>query len=556
MSNKWWMEGVGYQIYLKTFYDSDNDGIGDIQGVIQKLDYIKDLGIDFIWLSPFNTSPMDDNGYDISDFYDVNKLFGSLNDLKQLIETAHKLDIKIVMDLVLNHTSDEHPWFIESRRNKTNKYRDYYIWHKGTSGGFPNNWGSFFGGSAWKLDNTTNEYYMKIFSDKMPDLNWENENMRNELYSMINWWIDFGMDGFRVDAISHIDRDRSFENSKLANGKTVVLDTSKFSNLPKVHIYLKDMSKNVFKKRGVMTVGEVGGEPTSHDVLSYAGYESQELDIVFTFDHMWCFDSDSHNTNLLGMKKVFKRYQNGLFDKGWNTLYWENHDQIRHLSKYGDTEKYHKESAKMLCLALYFMWGTPFVYNGQEIGMYNYPFEKIENFNDVSIHTRYELLKKQGADLDEFIAQQAFETRDNARTAMQWDNTKYAGFTKRKNDMLINPNYTKINVLQQQKDKNSILNFHKKVFKIRKSELYKNILIYGKFKMLFEEHENVLSYVRTYKNKSIIVVANFFEKQAVIELSDIDTDKLIISNYTNICKHSEGLILRPYEAMAFELENI
>lgn len=557
MIKKWWMEGVGYQLYIKTFFDSDNDGIGDLQGVIKKLDYIKELGIDFIWLSPFNKSPMDDNGYDISDFYDINKVFGNFGDLKELIDKAHKKDIKIVMDLVLNHTSDEHPWFIESRKSKTNKYRDYYIWREGKGEKQPNNWGSFFGGSAWKKEDVTGEYYMKIFSDKMPDLNWENKKMRQELYDMTNWWIDFGIDGFRVDAISHIDRDRTFEDSKLADGGSIVLDTSKFSNLPKVHKYLKEIAKKVLKKRNVMTVGEVGGEPSGEDVLKYAGYDSKELDLVFTFDHMWCFKTVSKGnleTNLLDIKKVFNRYQTELFGKSWNTLYWENHDQIRHVSKYGNTGKYHSESAKMLCLALYFMWGTPFVYNGQEIGMYNYPFKNIEDFNDVSIHTRYEILKEEGKNLEEFIVGQAFETRDNARTAMQWGNTKYAGFTQAENDILINPNYKDINVESQQKNSKSILNFYKKVFELRKSEKYKNVLTYGKFEMLFKNDKNVLYYVRTYDEMKIMVVANFFEKEIETDLSDFDTEKTIISNYTTIHRSEGKILLRPYEAFAFELK--
>ena len=554
MNNKWWMVGIGYQIYLKTFFDSNNDGIGDLQGITQKLDYIKELGIDFIWICPFNKSPMDDNGYDVSDFYDVNEIFGSLSDIKKLIDEAHKKDIRIIMDLVLNHTSDEHPWFVESKKTKTNKYRDYYIWREGKNGKEPNNWGAFFGGSAWNKNDETDEYYMKIFSDKMPDLNWENTQMRQELYAMINWWIDTGVDGFRVDAISHIDRDRMFEDSTLDKENNIVLDTSKFSNLPKVHMYLKEMTKEVFSKRNVMTVGEVGGDPSSEDVLAYAGYDSKELDMVFTFDHMWCFDKKTLKTNLLDLKKVFNRYQKGLFSRGWNTLYWENHDQIRVMSKYGNTGKYHKESAKMLCLVLYFMWGTPFVYNGQEIGMCNYPFKQIEEFNDVSIHTRYEIAKKEGVDSEEFIALHAFETRDNARTAMQWDDCKYAGFTKAPNSILINPNHKSINVKKQQADEGSILNFYKRIFALRKSEEYKNVLTYGKFEMLFEEDENVISYSREYEEKKILVAANFFEEETRVDLSGFTIYSILISNYDTTYSDGGELILRSYEAVAFEIK--
>jgi len=554
VKNKWWMEAVGYQIYQKTFFDSNGDGIGDLQGIIRKLDYIADLGIDFIWLCPFNKSPMDDNGYDVSDFYDVNEMFGSLDDLKELISEAHKKGIRIVMDLVLNHTSDEHPWFLESRKSKTNKYRDYYIWRAGKNGKEPNNWASFFGGSAWNKTNETGEYYMKIFSDKMPDLNWENSDMRQELYAMINWWIDIGIDGFRVDAISHLDRDGTFADSALDKEGSIILDTSKFSNLPKVHIYLKEMNRKIFCKRGIMTVGEVGGEPSIEDVFAYAGYKSKELDMVFTFDHMWCFERPPLKTNLLVLKKVFKRYQEGLYGKGWNTLYWENHDQIRIVSKYGDVEKYHEASAKMLCLSLYFMWGTPFIYNGQEIGMSNYPFKKIEEFNDVSIHTRYEETKKEGRNLDEFIRKQSFESRDNARTAMQWDDSVYAGFTDSETDILINPNYKSTNAEKQNNDQNSILNFYKNVIKLRKSEKYKDILVYGKFKMLFEKDEKVLAYIRQYKKRKILVIANFFKEETEIDLSNYCIKKLIISNYPSICSGENSLTLRGYEALAFEIK--
>ena len=550
---KWWMEAIGYQIYPKTFFDSNDDGIGDLNGIASKIDYLKYLGVDFIWIGPFNKSPMDDNGYDISDFYDVNEIFGTIEDAKNLIKKCHENNIKVVMDLVLNHTSDEHPWFLESKKSIDNKYRDYYIWKPSKNGEEPNNWGSFFGGSCWNKTKETDEYYMKIFSDKMPDLNWEYEPMKEELYTMINWWITQGVDGFRVDAVSHLEKEQSFEDSNMESEYEHKLDTSKFSNLPKVHKHLKDLNQKIFSKKDILTVGEVGGDPSNESVLEYAGYDSKELNMVFTFDHLWKFDKDSKKTNLLELKKTMNTFQTGLFNKGWNTLYWENHDQIRVMSKYGDTETHHSESAKMLCATLYFMWGTPYIYNGQEIGMYNYPFKKIADFQDVVIKTYYSEAKRLNMDLEKFIRKSAFETRDNARTAMQWSNTAKAGFTKGNTDVLINPNYKIINVEDQMKNPNSILNFYKQVLAYRKDERYKELINYGKFEMEYPNDEHVFVYKRVLKNKKILLVANFFKDTYQFEYDNLQYKKLLVSNYDKINFKNNIITLKPFEVFVVEL---
>lgn len=564
MKKKWWMEAVGYQIYPRSFYDSNGDGIGDINGVIRKLDYLKDLGINMIWLCPFYKSPMDDNGYDVSDYFDIAKEYGTLEDVKNLIREAHDRDIKVVADLVLNHTSDEHPWFIESRKSKDNPYRDYYIWKPGKidENGLevePTNWASFFGGSAWRKNELTNEYYMKIFSNKMPDLNWKNENLREEIYKMTTWWIDTGIDGFRVDAVSHIARDNSFSDSKKENDEKYVGDWNKFSNLPKVHDHLKELNEKVLSKYDVMTVGEVGGDATVEDALKYAGFDSDEFNMVFNFSHNWCNNGhdaknyDEIETDLIKLKKALSKWQEGLYSKAWNPLYWLNHDHPRVASMYGNIKEYHNKSCKMLCNSLYFMWGTPFIYNGEEIGMTNYPFTKIEEFNDVAIHNQYNILKAEGKNTEEFLTSIALRSRDNARTPMQWNKGENAGFTSGKPWMKVNPNKTKINVEDQLKDDDSILSHYKKVIELRKNREYKDVIVYGDYKLLDKDNETVYSYLRSYNDKKILVISNFFDVETTLNIDNLYPKKIIISNYSDSSSDLSELTLRPFESIIFEV---
>ncbi|WP_197724337.1 glycoside hydrolase family 13 protein [Haploplasma axanthum] len=551
---KWWMEKIGYQIYPKSFYDSNNDGIGDINGIKQKLHYLNNLGIDLIWICPFYDSPMDDNGYDVRDFFNVAREFGTVNDFKELLKEAKKYDIKIILDLVLNHTSDEHKWFIESKSSSNNSKRDYYIWKDGkiVDGKElpPTNWGSFFGGSAWKKDSITNMYYMKIFSDKMPDLNWSNKELRLEMMSVAKWWLDLGIDGFRIDAVSHLDR-APFEDSRLGSG--IVLDWNKFSNLPKVHEYLKEMNKEVFSKYDALTVGEVGGAASIDSALQYSGFNSKELSMVFNFDHNWCNNLNEINdykdlrTNVIDLKHVFNKWQEAFKTEGWLPLNWLNHDQPRLMSQYGD-QKFFKESAKMLATSLYLMRGTPFIYQGEEIGMTNYPFEKFEDFKDISSINYYKELK----DISdtEKIFRVSKSSRDNARTPIQWDNSKYAGFSKVEPWININPNYHDINVLNNLEDSDSIFNHYKQIIKLRKTN---NTLIYGTYKQLDLMNEKIYIYERESNNSLFLVINSFSNKDEEYDLENYYIDDVLLSNYKTTSFEKKILQLKPYESIVLKV---
>lgn len=565
MERKWWQEAVGYQIYPKTFKDSNNDGIGDIQGIISKLSYLKHLGVNLLWICPFYKSPMDDNGYDVSDYFEVNKIFGSLDDVKELIEKAHELEIKIILDLVMNQTSDEHSWFIESRKNLTNDKRDYYIWKKGKideNGNLkePNNWASFFGGSCWKYDETTNEFYMKIFSDKMPDLNWENEKMREEMKKMICWWLDNGADGFRVDAIAHLAKDQSFADSEMEkDGFGYCPDWQKFSNRDRLYDYLTELNQDVFSKYDCLTIGEVGGGASTADALRYSGFDVNRFSMVFTFDHCWengAFGSldkqdDEIKTNLVNLKRIFARWQNDLYGKCYNPLYWLNHDHPRVISQYGNVGRYHKESGKMLATTLHMMWGMPFIYNGEEIGMTNVDYDDINDFNDVSAKNAY----------NQFVGELGKEqvlrylrrcSRDNARTPMQWSSEKYAGFSEVEPVVKVVGNYKWINVESNLKDEDSILNHYRKLIQLRRNSEYSDIIIDGSFTLIDEDNPNVFSYLRRYNGRSLLVVSNFFEKETKIGYG-YKMLKVVLSNYHHNDYNLNDLTLRPYESIIFEI---
>ena len=564
---KWWKEGVGYQIYPKSFCDSNGDGIGDLKGIISKLDYLAYLGINIIWLCPVYQSPMDDNGYDVSDYYQIAQEFGTIEEFKQLLEEAKKRDIKIVMDLVLNHTSDEHPWFVEARKSVDSPYRDYYIWQKGKVDEWgnetePTNWASFFTPSCWEKDEVTNEYYMHIFSRKMPDLNWSNDKMRESLYEMVTWWLDLGIDGFRVDAVAHLDRDFTFSDSTIYSHGKYKEDWSKFSNLPRVHTYLKELNEKVLSKYDIFTVGEVGGGAGVEDALKYAATQSQELDMVFTFDHCWLnkgFDSLdekwSNRTNLIELKQVFKKWQSGLYEKAWNPLYWLNHDHPRVMSQYGEPVHYHKESGKMLATTLLMMWGTPFIYNGEEIGMINANYDQLEDYRDVSTLEKIKRLKEENYP-DELIKRYINVTsRDNARTPMQWNDEENAGFTTGTPWIKVNQNYQYINVKNQVEDPDSILQHYRQLIELRRFSSYKDVIVYGDYTLLNEHHPNVYAYLRTYENKKLLVVSNFFEQPAIICLTKWTAKKILLSNYKDSSTQLGCLSLRPYESIVFEIES-
>lgn len=564
MLKKWWMESVGYQIYPKSFFDSNADGIGDLLGIHEKLEYLNELGINLIWICPFYDSPMDDNGYDVRDYYKVNPDFGQIEDVKKLLDKAHSLGIKVIMDFVLNHTSDEHRWFIESKKSVDNPYRDYYIWHEGKiKNGVkvePTNWGSFFGGSCWNYDLTTDSYYMKIFSNKMPDLNWENPKVQQEIIDIGKWWCDFGMDGFRIDAISHIARDQFVDIKK--RDEKYPLDWTKFSNLPKVHEHLKKLNKELFTPNQLLTIGEVGGQASIEEAKKYAGFGSNELSMVFNFDHNWCNNLDESKnpkklkTNLLDLKRVFNKWQTAFKDDGWVPLNWLNHDQPRLMSQYGD-KKYPLKSAKMLATALHMKRGTPFIYQGEEIGMTNYPFEDVDDFDDISSKSAYYgALEKNPDDPIQALKIAALKSRDHARTAMQWSKDEFAGFSEYNPQVLVNRNYRKINVGSQLKDDNSLLNHYKKLIAIRRTGHYHEIITYGSYEQLEMDNEYLYIYKRILNENVLLVINSFSRKKHIYDISRFNIKNVLLSNYKT-CKINKGkLTMRPFESLVFEIEEI
>lgn len=558
IEKKWWMQAVGYQIYPRTFYDANQDGVGDLRGIITKLDYLNELGIDLIWIGPFYRSPMDDNGYDVSDFYDVDPMFGSLDDAKELIEKAHAKGIRIILDLVLNHTSDEHPWFMEARSSVDNPKRDYYIWQKGkkVEGKLlpPTNWGSFFEGSAWNYDAKTEEFYMKIFSNKMPDLNWANPELREEMFKVARWWLDQGVDGFRVDAIAHLARDLSFTDSELPlNDHGVAPDWGKFSNREELFDYIHEFNEKVLSHYDCMSVGEVGGGAKIEAGVRYAGYDAQAFNMVFNFDHCWSKggmdilnDDDKMIVDVVQLKENMAYWINGMKDKGWLPHYWLNHDHPRVISQYGDPEHHHRLSGMMLGTILLTLPGTPFIYNGEEIGMTNVDYESIDDFKDVWVKNNAPaLLKKYPL---EFVLRHLRRTsRDNARTPMQWTDEVYAGFSTVEPIQKINRNRSWLNVEAQEKDEQSILNHYRRLIHLRKNPEYLETLVFGNFALLDPKNPDVYAYTRTSNQKRITVIANFrpttikFEHQAkALCLSNYLDTKLTITE------------LRPYEAIVFE----
>lgn len=562
MIKKWWMESVGYQIYPKSFYDSNADGIGDLKGITLKLPYLKELGINLIWIGPFYDSPMDDNGYDVRDFYQVDPKFGTLSDIKTLINEAHAHDIKVIFDYVLNHTSDEHQWFMESRKSKDNPYRDYYIWHEGKTINHkrvePTNWGSFFGGSAWKYDEMSDSYYMKIFSDKMPDLNWKNPKVREEMIKVGQYWLDMGADGFRIDAVSHLDRDElvDIEDKK----HKYPLDWHRFSNLPKVHDYVKELNEKLFTPNNILTIGEVGGEATIDNALQYAGFDSHELSMVFNFDHNWCnnlwdiTDPKKIEVDVVRLKSVFKKWQDAFYNKGWLPLNWLNHDQPRLISHYGYYKK-PLESGKMLATVIHMLRGTPFIYQGEEIGMTNYPFEDVADFDDQSsIANYYYELEHETDDPVLALKKAGLRSRDNARTPMQWDDTYQAGFTAGDPWFNVNPNYKKINVKKNLADEHSLFHHYQKLIDLRRHSAYHDIITYGDLTFLDLEDKHRLSYLRTLNDQTLLVINSFSKEKLTYDLSSYDIVNQLISNYDKTHIKDHILKLKPFESIVFEVK--
>ena len=550
MEKKWWKEAVAYQIYPRSFMDSNNDGIGDLQGIISKLDYLKDLGIDVIWICPVYKSPNDDNGYDISDYQDIMSDFGTMEDFNELLSEIHKRNMKIIIDLVINHTSDEHPWFIESRSSKQNPKRDWYIWREGKDNKEPNNWESIFKGSAWEYDENTKEYYLHLFSKKQPDLNWENEDMRNEIYKMINWWLDKGIDGFRVDAISHINKEEGLVDMDNPDNLKYVPSFDKHMNVEGIHDYLRELKENTFSKYDIMTVGEANGVK-AEQATDWVGENDGKFNMLFQFEHIDLWNSSEFN--LPNLKKVWNKWQVNLENDGWNALFIENHDITRVVSSWGDDTRFLKESAKALGL-LYFMHkGTPFIYQGQEIGMTNVKFNDINEYDDIRSINEYNQLINQGMSPKDALEHIWNTSRDNTRTPIQWDDSLNAGFSKSNPWIHVNPNYKYINVKEQLEDDDSILNFYKKMIKIKKSS---ECLIYGKYNLILEDDTNIFAYERILNDEKFLVICNLKSESSnyKYEKLTLKYENLILSNY-NVDAHKDlnNFELKPWEARLYKI---
>ena len=556
MEKDWWKKSVVYKIYPRSFCDSNGDGIGDLNGITGKLDYLKELGADVIWLSPVYESPNDDNGYDISDYQAVMKNFGTMADFDRMLEEIHARGMKLVMDLVVNHTSDEHPWFQESRKSKDNLYRDYYIWKKPKEGKEPNNWGSCFGGPAWEYEESSGEYYLHLFSVKQPDLNWENPQVRREVYRMMNWWLDKGVDGFRMDVISLISKDPDFPDGPA--GITGYAAFNYCANGPRVHEYLQEMRREVLDGRDTITVGECSGV-TLEEALKYASCDGKELSMVFQFEHVDLdFDEKGNKwtdrkCRLTELKEVLSRWQTGLYGKAWNSLFWCNHDQPRVVSRFGnDSPEYREVSAKMLAVCLHMMQGTPYIYQGEELGMTNVPFKGIADFRDLdSINAYWELTGKGIFKEEEMLRFLRYKSRDNARTPMQWDASPNAGFTEGEPWIMVNPNYGEINAADQIGREDSVFSFYKELVKLRKE---KPVIVNGEYRLLDPESEDVFVYERSFHEEHLLVVCSFAEKELLWRLPEEmagQAAKLVIGNYEGQ-QWGPELMLRPYEASVWE----
>jgi hypothetical protein len=553
MKKAWWKEAVVYQIYPRSFCDSNGDGIGDLNGITSKLDYLKELGIDVIWLSPVYKSPNDDNGYDISDYEDIMTEFGTMDDFDKMLAAAHERGIKIVMDLVVNHTSDEHPWFVESRSSKDNEKRDYYIWKEGKDGKEPTNWGSAFSGPAWKYDEKTDMYYLHLFSVKQPDLNWENPKVRKEVFDMMTRWCEKGIDGFRMDVISLISKPEGFPDAKVVG---LYGDMNICANGPKVHDYLKEMNEKVLSKFDIMTVGETAGV-TLDEAKKYANSEGSELNMVFQFEHMGLdgegdFKWSTKHIPLVPLKENLTKWQLGLDEVAWNSLYFCNHDQPRIVSRLGDdSDGFREVSAKCIATCLHMMQGTPYVYQGEELGMTNTVFNSVDDFRDLeSINAYKELIESGLYTKEDMFPKIAHKSRDNARTPMQWDASENAGFTAGTPWISVNPNYKKINVADQLRREDSVFNYYKKLIRLRKEN---EIIVYGNYELLLPEDENIFAYVRTLDNQKLLVVCNFSKSEQKFDFSGYENAKMLISNYNRDAR-KDG-ILKPYEATVLLLEN-
>lgn len=547
-SQRWWKEAVAYQIYPRSFKDSNGDGIGDLNGITDKLDYLQQLGIDLIWICPMYRSPNDDNGYDISDYHAIMDEFGTMADFDRLLDAVHARGMRLILDLVVNHTSDEHPWFLESRASRDNPKRDWYIWRDGRNGAEPNNWESIFNGSAWEYDDATGQYFMHLFSRRQPDLNWENHQMRQAVYDMMRWWLDKGIDGFRIDAIAHMKKEPTLADVPNPDKLPYAPSMVSHLNYDGLLDYVDDICREVFNRYDIVTVGEMNGLDAAH-AEEWVGEHRQRLNMVFQFEHVRLWEPEAGlRPDPLTLKRIFTGWQEALEGKGWNALYVENHDVTRIVSRWGDTERHWRESATCIAAMWFLMQGTPFIYQGQEIGMTNMRFTSLDEFDDVSAHNKARELARQGMSEAEILAYLNRTGRDNSRTPMQWDASPYAGFSTHQPWLPVNPNYEMINVESQLYDSHSVLNFHREMIRLRKRE---TALVYGRYALLLAAHPQIYAYSRTWQGERILVLCNLSGKHALWTEAELSL-RGAISLLANMEEGEDAYRLRPWEARVYK----
>ena len=560
MAKAWWQDAVVYQIYPRSFMDSDGDGIGDLRGIIGKLDYLQDLGVDVVWLSPVYRSPNDDNGYDVSDYQDIDPVFGTLADWDELAAGLHARGMKIVMDLVVNHSSDEHPWFVSARASKHSPTRDYYIWRDGKDGREPNNWAATFGGSAWEWNEPTQDYYLHLFSKKQPDLNWENPSLRRAVYDMMSWWIARGVDGFRMDVINALSKVQTFPDAPNPDGRRYVSAPQFYIQGPRLFEFYAEMKREVLAKHDLLSVGEAALTDLA-DAVAAVDRETGYLNMVITFEHM---DIDIAGHGFVGkwrrrpfelerLVAVETKWQEAMADRGWNCLYFNNHDQPRVVSRFGDDGRFRRESATMLATCLHLMQGTPFVYQGEEIGMTNAPFAAIGDFRDIeSLNAYRDLVEEQGISAAEALDWIGFRSRDNARTPMQWDATAQAGFTAGTPWIAVNPNHAAVNVAAAAADPDSVLSYYKRLIALRKQH---PVVVGGRYDVILDTAPEVWAFTRTDEDEKLLVACNFSREDADFVLPDtvpFEGHETLIGNYPVDPDDSpQRFVLRPYEARVY-----
>lgn len=557
MQEPWWKRAAVYQIYPKSFLDTTGNGIGDINGIIAKLDYLRELGVEVIWLTPMYASPEKDNGYDISDYYAINPQYGTMEDFDKLVDEAHRRGIKVIMDIVVNHTSTEHSWFRQSRASLDNPYRDYYIWKEPQDGKEPNNWLSKFGGSAWAYDETTKQYYLHLFDVTQADLNWENTAVRQEVYRMMQFWLAKGVDGFRLDVINLISKDQNFPND---NGEHVQADGRQFyTDGPRIHEYFHELNREVLARHDTITVGEMSST-SIEECIKYTNPERQELNMTFNFHHLKVDYPNGEkwtqaDFDFIQLKQILSEWQTRMHaGGGWNALFWCNHDQPRIVSRFGDSGKYRVEAAKMLGTTIHMMQGTPFIYQGEEIGMTNPEFNHLADYRDVESLNMYNILREQGKSQDTIMDILRKKSRDNARTPMQWNHSAHGGFTKGTPWIQAAPNYPDINVEAALQDRDSVCYHYQKLIQLRKQY---DIIIYGDYRLLLPDHERIFAYARRWHNEKLLVVNNFYSEPVSLTADEMDISpehgegSILLSNYADSPQASRALQLRPYESIVY-----